>query len=308
MTDTSVSRPPRQNGAETHNFSLGRLFRNWLRAALRGKSEANWRDTIEELIEEGDEAETAVAEHERMLLGNILRLKHITAYDVMVPRADIVAVDVSTPLPEVLEVFSTRAHSRLPVYRDSLDDVLGMVHIRDALALQASGQSGMLRDILREVPIVAPSMPALDLMLEMRQKRQHMVLVVDEYGGIDGLITIEDLVEEIVGEIQDEHETEEPPQIVQRPDGAYLADARLPIEDFEETMGPVLDEEEREDIDTLGGLVFSLAGRVPARGELLRHPSGIEFEVVDADPRRIKRLRVRRLPSEEPPAEPTEPE
>jgi CBS domain containing-hemolysin-like protein len=126
-----------------------------------------------------------------------------------------------------------------------------------------------------------------------------MTLVVDEYGGIDGLITIEDLIEEIVGEIQDEHEIEEPPQIVERPDGSYLADARVPIEEFEERLGPVLEEEEREDIDTLGGLVFSLAGRVPARGELLRHPSGLEFEVVDADPRRIKRLRVRRLPPPE---------
>jgi len=308
MTDTSYSRSPRSNGADNNNLSLGRLFRNWLRAALRGKSEANWRDTIEELIEEGEETETPIAVQERRLLGNILRLNNMTAYDVMVPRADIVAVDIATPLPEVLEVFSAKAHSRLPVYRDSLDDVLGMVHIRDVLAQQAKGQPGSLRDVLREMLIVAPSMRVLDLLLEMRQKRQHMTLVVDEYGGIDGLITIEDLIEEIVGEIQDEHETEEPPQIVERPDGSYLADARVPIEDFEERLGPVLEDDEREDIDTLGGLVFSLAGRVPARGELLRHPSGLEFEVVDADPRRIKRLRVRRLPPPEEQAEAPEPE
>ncbi len=298
MTDTSVSRPPRSGGADDHPSHTG-LFRNWLRAALRGKSEANWRDTIEDLIEETPEPATADGSQERVLLSNILRLKDLTAIDVMVPRVDIVAVEIDTPLAEVLHLLSDQAHSRLPVYRDTLDDVVGMVHIKDVLAWVANGKHGRLYDILRDVQFVAPSMPVLDLLLEMRQRRQHMALVVDEFGGIDGLITIEDLVEQIVGEIDDEHGGDEAPQIEERADGTLLADARLPIETFEERVGPVVEDEERDDIDTLGGLVFSIAGRIPARGEVLRHPAGLEFEVVDADPRRIRRLRIRRLPPEE---------
>jgi CBS domain containing-hemolysin-like protein len=142
-------------------------------------------------------------------------------------------------------------------------------------------------------------MRVLDLLLEMRLKRTHMALVVDEYGGIDGLVTIEDLVEQIVGEIEDEHDRDVEPDYVERPDGVIEADARMPLEEFEARVGPLLDEEDREDIDTLGGLVFFLAGRVPSRGELIVHPSGLEFEVVDADPRRIKRLRVRNVPKPE---------
>jgi magnesium and cobalt transporter len=150
------------------------------------------------------------------------------------------------------------------------------------------------------VLFVAPSARLLDLLLEMRLKRVHMALVVDEFGGIDGILTIEDVVEEIVGEIEDEHDVEEQPKVVQRPDGTVLADARATIEEFEERVGPVLSEAEREeDIDTLGGLVFSLAGRIPKRGEVVQHPSGLSFEVVDADSRRIKRLKVKNLPTPE---------
>lgn len=311
MSDTGPTRRPRTNGAEETATPSPGLFRNWLRG-LRGKNESSWRDTIEELIEERDEPEPSIQLHERMLLRNILRLQDTTAIDVMVPRADIVAVDIATPLPDVLGVLSEKAHSRVPVYRETLDDVVGMVHIRDVLAArpraEAAGDDAAateedvgLRDILRDLLIVAPSMPVLDLLLEMRQRRQHMALVVDEFGGIDGLITIEDLIEEIVGEIQDEHEIDEAPRLDERPDGTFLADARLPIETFEERVSPILEDDERDDIDTLGGLVFTIAGRVPARGELLRHKSGYEFEVIDADSRRIKRLRVRRVAQDEQP-------
>ncbi|NNG03458.1 MAG: HlyC/CorC family transporter, partial [Inquilinus sp.] len=255
-------------------------------------AESSWRDTIEELIEETPDAETPVSTHERTLLGNILRFKDLTTIDVMIPRADIVAIDVDTPTEEILKLLSKRAHSRLPVYRESLDEIVGMLHIKDLLANLAADQPRRLQELLREVLIVAPSMPVVDLLLEMRETRQHMSLVVDEFGGIDGLITIEDLVEEIVGDIEDEHDVTNAPQIKERPDGTWLADARLPIEEFEERFGHIVDDEEREDIDTLGGLVFSIAGRIPGRGELLRHPAGFEFEVLDADPRRIRRLRV----------------
>ena len=214
----------------------------------------------------------------------------------MVPRADIVAVEIETPLAELRELIARRAHSRLPVYRETLDDVVGLVHIKDVVAMSGRTDAEVhLRDILRDVLVVAPSMPALDLLLEMRQSRQQMALVVDEFGGIDGLVTIEDLVEEIVGDIEDEHEADTAPELITRPDGTWLADARVLLEDFEALAGPVRQaEEELDDIDTLGGLVFALAGRIPARGELISHPTGLEFEVVDADPRRIRRLRIRR--------------
>ncbi|HYD99577.1 MAG TPA: hemolysin family protein [Alphaproteobacteria bacterium] len=256
------------------------------------------RETIEEFIEERQENAEPIAPDERML-ANILSLRDHTAYDVMVPRADIVAVPADLSLDDLIAAFVTEGHSRLPVYRETLDDVIGMVHIKDALTafVERAAKPFKLSDIVRDVLIVAPSMPVLDLLLDMRQRRTHMALVVDEFGGIDGLITIEDLVEEIVGEINDEHDLESEPELVERPDGTLIADARVSIERFEERLGDVLSEEERDDIDTLGGLVASLAGRVPARGELLRHASGIEFEVLDADPRRVKRLRVRPVPA-----------
>ncbi|WP_431856863.1 hemolysin family protein [Azospirillum sp.] len=296
MTDTSDSRMPRDDGADDQH-SLGHLFRGWLRSAIRGRGDNTLRDTIEELIEDDDEGESSMGAGERTLLANILKLRDRTVVDVMVPRADIVGIDVDTPLPALIHRMSEEAHSRLPVYRETLDDVVGMVHIKDVLACVASQKAMELKDIVRDVSIVAPSMPVLDLLLQMRQTRQHMALVVDEFGGIDGLVTIEDLVEEIVGEIEDEHDEAAQPRLVERPDGSLIADARISIEDFEARVGPVLTEEEREDIDTLGGLVVSLAGRVPGRGELLKHPSGLEFEIVEADPRRIKRLRVRNMPA-----------
>ncbi|WP_245593591.1 hemolysin family protein [Azospirillum halopraeferens] len=288
---------PRDDGAEDQS-TLGHLFRGWLRSVIRGRGDTTLRDTIEELIEEEDETEGSMAASERALLANILKLRDRTVVDVMVPRADIIAVDVDTDIPTLIRRMSEEQHSRMPVYRETLDEVVGMIHIKDVVTCIAGDRGCALRDLVRDVLIVAPSMPVVDLLVQMRQARQHMALVVDEFGGIDGLVTIEDLVEEIVGEIEDEHDEATQPRLVERPDGSLMADARLSIEDFEERVGPVLTEEEREDIDTLGGLVVSLAGRVPARGELLKHPSGLEFEIVDADPRRIKRLRVRNVPVE----------
>jgi CBS domain containing-hemolysin-like protein len=298
MTDISGSRTPREDGADEQN-SFSHQFRGWLRTILGGRGDNTLRETIEELIEERrGEEEDSIAASERVLLANILKLRDRTVANVMVPRADIVAVDIETSLPDLIARIAEEAHSRLPVYRESLDeDVVGMVHIKDVMACIPKKEPFRIDNIIREVLIVAPSMPVLDLLLQMRQKRQHLALVVDEFGGIDGLVTIEDLVEEIVGEIEDEHDVEAAPGIVARPDGTLLADARVPIDEFLSRVGPVLDEEELEDFETLGGLVFGLAGRVPSRGELLKHRSGLEFEVVDADPRRIKRLRVRNLPN-----------
>jgi CBS domain containing-hemolysin-like protein len=286
---------PRENGAEEPS-SLTQQFSTWLRSVLRGRGDSSLRAAIEELIEEEEGAGDGIVAEERILLSNILKLRDLTAADAMVPRADIVAVEIETSKEDLIARFSAEAHSRMPVYRETLDDIVGMVHFKDVLAHVAQNKPFALKDIVRDLMIVAPSISVLELLRQMRQSRQHMALVVDEFGGIDGLTTIEDLVEEIVGEIEDEHDEDDEPHLVRRADGSILADARLPIEDFEAEVGTVLDDEEREEIDTLGGLVVAMAGRVPARGEMMKHPSGLEFEILDADPRRIKRLRIRNIP------------
>jgi CBS domain containing-hemolysin-like protein len=268
---------------------------NGLRDLFRG-GQGGRRELLPPLVEDSNSPPVTEQSHERTLIANILEIRDQPVSDLMVPRADIIAVEADTDRESLLRLLATRPHSRLPVYRDSLDDVIGIIHIKDILAAIAEGRDFNLPEIARPVSIIAPSMRVLDLLLEMRKTRQHMALVVDEFGGIDGLITIEDLVEGIVGEITDEHERGIPPELVERPDGSLYADARVPIETFEARVGPVLDQEERDEVDTLGGLVFALAGRVPSRGELLTHPSGLEFEILDADPRRIKRIRVRNPP------------
>ncbi len=295
MTDILNNRTGRDDEDDDQG-SLPQQFRGWLRGILRRRGDNTLRDAIEELIEEQDDAESSLDAGERVLLANILKLRDRTAVDAMVPRADIVAVDLDTSHQDLIARMVQEGHSRMPVYRETLDDVVGIVHIKDVMARIAAGTPINLAAIVRDVQIVAPSMPVLDLLLQMRQTRQHMALVVDEFGGIDGLVTIEDLVEEIVGEIEDEHDDDLEPSMIERPDGTLIADARVPIETFEERVGPLLNDDSREDIDTLGGLVVFMAGRVPSRGELLTHASGLEFEVIDADPRRVKRLRVRRLP------------
>ena len=269
---------------------------------LRGRHrDGNVRESIAELVQQSiDDSQTdgtapELDRQERALIANVLRLRGMTADDVMIPRADIVAIPVDVTLEQALDQIRREGHSRLPVYREQLDDILGMVHIKDVFSYVGRPDAFNLEALLRRPLMVAPQIPVLDLLLQMRQARMHLALVVDEYGGIDGLLTIEDLVEEIVGDIADEHDEVEGPMIVERPDGALDLDARLPIEDFEARLGPILSDEEREaDMDTIGGLVFTLAGRVPARGEVISHPSGLEFRILEADARRIRRLRARR--------------
>jgi magnesium and cobalt transporter len=182
----------------------------------------------------------------------------------------------------------------MPVFREQLDDIAGMVHIKDVFAWDGKPEAFRLEAVLRKPLMVAPQIPVLDLLLQMRVARVHLALVVDEYGGIDGLLTIEDLVETIVGDIADEHDEPDLPMVVERADGTLDLDARMKVEDFEARVGPLLTEEERDaDIDTVGGLVFTLAGRVPARGEVISHDSGTEFRVLDSDARRIRRLRAK---------------
>jgi magnesium and cobalt transporter len=254
------------------------------------------RETLEELIEE-DEGEqrhdrAEFSEEERNLLLNALSFGELQVSDVMVPRSDIKAVEVDSDIAAVVVTMREAMHTRLPVYRGTLDDVIGMIHIKDMLPFWGDGEEFAVGGVMRDVLFVPPSMRVLDLMMQMRDTAIHMAVVVDEYGGTDGLVTIEDLVEEIVGEIQDEHDKILPPQIVEV-EGGLEADGRVEVEELEQRLGlELLEPERREDVDTLGGLLFMLLDRVPARGEVVRHPAGVEFEVLDADPRRIKRVRI----------------
>src|SRR5216683_8182939 len=278
MADASLGRrPPDDHEGLFHGL------RNWLRQLTRSRNgeTSSLREELEELIEEHKE-EQPIDPHERTLLTNILKLHELNAADIMVPRVDIIAIEVDTPFDEAVKQIVEQGHSRVPLYRETLDDVLGMIHIKDLLPYAADGKPVPLAKIARKVLFAAPSMPVLDLLLQMRLARVHMALVVDEFGGIDGLVTIEDVVEQIVGEIEDEHDVAAAPKLIPRPDGTLIADARTPIEEFEAKVGTVLTAEEREqDIDTLAGLVVSLTGRLPSRGELISHPSGLAFEVLD---------------------------
>ncbi|WP_157139849.1 MULTISPECIES: hemolysin family protein [Stappiaceae] len=318
-------------------------FLDLLKRFLRlGRQSSSLRENLEdELAREGGDA--AFSPEERMLLGNILRLRELRVDDVMIPRADIDAVDQETSLSRVMELFQTSGHSRMPVYEETLDDPRGMVHIKDlmayiaergasnrpatsvdnendTIAYQPSNSNSPARnghnmpdldlscvdlsvslkdtDLLRNVLFVPPSMPATDLMAKMQADRIQMALVIDEYGGTDGLVSLEDLVEEVVGDIEDEHDEDEEAMLASAGEGVWIADPRLPLEDLDEALGTHLNDGEiSEDVDTLGGLLYVSVGRVPVRGELLLVPDevpGFEFEVMDADPRRIKRLKIRR--------------
>ena len=289
--DNKPEAPPRQGG-----------FLSWIIKLIgRDKSGSNLREALEEFIEEVESSESGspstITRHERLLMSNVLKLRNMTVLDVMIPRADIVAIDIGTSQADLLALLAERQFSRIPVYRETLDDILGTIHIKDIMACMAQGKPVEVEDLVREAPIVSPSMAVPDLILMMKHMKKHMALVVDEYGGIDGLVTIGDVIEAIIGEIEDEHATYDEPKLKQNKDGSILADGRYDIEELEKRYGDILTQDEREDIDTLGGLIFELAGRIPARGEILTHSSGMALEVVDADPRRVNKVLIRNIPS-----------
>ena len=236
----------------------------------------------------------------------MINLRRMRIEDVAIPKGDITCVPLSATKEELLEVFKDSGLTRLPVYNGTLDTPLGFAHLKDFALLHGFNSEDTAFDLqamLRPLLYVPPSMPIGILLTKMQTERRHMALVIDEYGGVDGLVTIEDLIEQVIGEIEDEHDTEEAELWTLEKSGQYLAQAKAPLDEFEDAIGLHLtedDEIDAEEIETLGGLVFMLAGHVPARGEVVRHPAGYEFEVIDADPRRIKRLRVRLAP---PPAE-----
>ena len=314
---------------------------NWLtrlreRLGFEDADKRAIRDVLDKALRAEGEGGQVLAPQQRDMLLRIVRFGELRVADVMVPRADINAVDEQAPLSELLQVFQQAGHSRIPLYRETLDDLRGMVHIKDLmgwLVEQAStgpvvattaahaetpmhfsaidltkadlSQPISATKMRRQVLFVPPSMPALNLLLRMQSTRVHLAMVVDEYGGTDGLVSIEDLVEQIVGEIEDEHDDDE--DLIQG-DAAtgYVALARTPVSDLEQKLGLklVTDPRQAEDFDTIGGLVVALIGRVPVRGELIHHPSGLEFEILDADPRRIKKLRIHLPPAGTPAAQP----
>ena len=277
---------------------------------LFGLGSASIRDDVQEALRDVSEA-PGFSPLEKAMLKNVLSLHEVRVADIMIPRADIFSVAYDSTLAEVLEIFREAGHSRLPVHGENLDDPRGMVHIRDFVDFIAAAsddfkdapqgkrgfaemnlaESGMLRPVL----FVPPSMPALDLLVKMQTSRTHMALVIDEYGGTDGLASIEDIVEMIVGDIEDEHDENESPKIERLEEGVYIVDARAGLGDVSQVLGQDLTTiVDAEDVDTLGGLITSLAGHVPVRGETLTE-AGLQFEVLDADPRRVKRIRIRRV-------------
>jgi CBS domain containing-hemolysin-like protein len=300
-------------------------FASWL-DTLKSRFGNAGPKTMREMLEHALKKEEAVSaeafsHEERAMLLRIMRFGKSTVADVMVPRADIIAVDESEPLRELVLTFEKAGVSRVPIYQETLDDPRGMVHIKDLvrfLTAEAAGRPLVdageddkstlsspevakldlsrpisATKIKRQLLYVPPSMPATSLLIRMQTSRIHMALVVDEYGGTDGLVTIEDLVEQIVGDIEDEHDEADDDMITTDPRGGIVALARTPVAELEEMLGvTLLKPDEAEDIDTIGGLVFAIVGRVPARGELVKHASGVEFEVLDADPRRVKKLKI----------------
>lgn len=288
--------------------SEGGIWRG-LRALIFGdEGGETLRERLEELIAEHEaEAEAPIAGDlapiERQMLKNLLHFGERDAGDVGVPRADVIAVEEQTSFDELVQLFAEAGHSRLPVYRERLDTVIGMVHVKDVFAILASGapKPPRIADIMRQPIYVPQSMGVLDLLARMRSSRTHLAIVLDEYSGTEGLITIEDLVEEIVGEIEDEHDEAPTALFVPIDGGGWEADARAELEDVGEVIDPRLAEVD-EDVDTLGGLAFVLAGHVPQAGEQLEHDSGWTLEVVEADSKRVSRLRLH------PPAELGDPE
>jgi len=282
-----------------HSPVKGGGFWRGLKSAFGFKqNDVSLRESLEEALEEHEEEShtPALGAEEREMLFNVLEYGTLKVDDVMVPRGDIVAVPADISYTEMVRVFVNAAHSRIPVYRETLDDVQGMVHVKDVLKLVADNadtESFKVLAIQRPVLYVPASMKGVDLLAKMRQSRTHMAIVVDEYGGTDGLVTVEDIVEEVIGEIDDEHDEVEAPDIVVLTGGGFDADARAEIEELDALLGvDLLPDNRDEEVGTLGGLVFSLAGCVPEIGEVILHESGYKFEVVDADPRRIHKVRI----------------
>jgi len=319
ISQASANGEGAQTQPEVDSSGNGANFFSQFAQRLGFEGEEDLRTRLERALKGETREAQAFDRQERTWLLNTLHFGGLRVEDVMVPRADIVAIDESAPLSDLIRLFREAGHSRMPVYRETLDAPTGMIHIKDLLtwiATQAEqpqqaegeddkGQTALQLGavdlsqpiasslLVRDVLYVPPSMPVVSLLLRMQSQPIHLAIVVDEYGGTDGLVTIENLIEEIVGNIEDEHDTNGDLAIREAADG-LIASARTPIEDLSQRLGveELVAPEHEDEVDTLGGLVFTLVGRVPLRGEVVPHPSGIEFEVLEADPRRIKKLKI----------------
>ncbi len=254
--------------------------------------QGNLRESIQDAIEESsNDAGSNLTSKEKTILENILTINKLKAYDIMVPRADIICVSYNASFDDLIKIINAESHSRIPIYRKDLDDVLGMIHIKDLIKLTSKEMQNNfdLKSLLKEVLFIPPSMPVLNILLKMQSTKLHMALVIDEHGGTDGLVTIEDLVEEIVGEIQDEHDNEEITEFKKINDTTFIADAKMDLSEFQKKTGIIFNS---VTIDTLGGYVFSMINRVPQKGEIIKSDPAYTFEVLDADPRKIKILKI----------------
>ncbi len=288
----------------TGNDDTGSRLWRGMRALIWGEdSEQTLREEIEEAIDEAEDSRPVAGDLtpiERQMLRNLLHFGDETAGDICVTRGDIVAVPATIAFEDLVKAFAEAEHSRLPVYGDSLDEIAGMVHIKDVFAATVDpGRDRTIQSLLRAPLFVPESMGVLDLLARMRSERTHLAIVVDEFGGTEGLVTIEDVVEEIVGEIEDEHDIEEAGMLTRLDEGVWEADARIELEELAETVDARLVWEEDE-VDTLGGLVFLLAGHIPARGESVTHPSGWRLEAIDSEPRKILRVRLHAPDADQP--------
>ncbi len=271
---------------------LTKLKQLFMRKFFASKTEPeSLQDTIEEIIKEG---ETSLNLEEKDLITDIIKLMDVTADDIKIPRAEITGIPIDSPFQDLLRKFKETGFVRLPVYSNNLDNILGYIHLNDLLSCAPDFTKVDYAQLMREVLFVTPSMPLLDLLMQMRTTHIPVAVVVDEFGGVDGLVTDWNIVHEIIGELEDAYGADLKYKMTKLSDGSVLVNARMEIEEFEEEFGPILTAQERkeEDIETVGGLVIALAGRVPIRKEIINHPGGVEFEVLDADPRKVKHLRV----------------
>lgn len=257
------------------------------------------RTVIEDYIEKSDDVPAGQVDQEayaQALIANVLKLTELTAFDVMIPRAEIDAIPHDITQTDLIAFIHENPHSRFPVYKDSLDEIVGAVHIKDLFLALAPKEANLnLQSLIREVSIISPALPVVDILHEMRVTRRQMMMVVDEFGGIDGLVTAGDVVEAVIGRLDDEHDFDTGPALRLGPDGSAVAEGKLPIADFEAEFGDILTEDERAEVDTLGGYIMTLAGRIPSRGEVITHDSGLEFTVLDAGPRSVSSILIRSI-------------
>ncbi len=289
MEQTSEDDP---GGAESRPFfkKISKIF---------SRKNSSLGAELASLIEEHDQEGKRIGSEERSIVSNVLNISDVTIRDVMIPRMDIVAIEDNITLPELKRVITDKEHTRIPVFHESLDHIIGFVHIKDLIPIMGMDSNFEVRKILREILYVPPSMKVIDLLAKMRSKRVHIALVLDEYGGTDGLVTLEDLVEEIVGEIEDEHDSSGIHEINPIDNATFEIKARLPIKELEKKLNIKLkSDDESEDFDTVGGLIFFMLGRIPEKGEVAVHPSGIAFEIIEADPRRVKKILVKKSVNE----------